>query len=288
MHSCRCSQPLTPLPATLRPNLECSTQGLDCSSEAFLPYITGGYEVYANNPNSVLPCIVKSWPYLAAHCLQYAKGEFEFEFSIVPQPKNVSCVLQSKSAPKDRENYLLVVERIALSLLHVTSFDQCVSWARALYDEYVWRVEDTVLEHPEEQLEKGVRFWSAPKRFPCVENCVFDWKDEDCRRFVLAAAVLKARCCGVDVPDAASFDGFAQCQSSRQNPLFSQRSERDKIMRRRACDQALEDAEDAAAEADVAAEEEEIRRLVSIASADSRDTRRPQPVYFNKDDAAHM
>jgi hypothetical protein len=198
----------------------------------------------------------------------------------------VSCVLKSKSAPKDQDNYLLVVERIALSLLHVTSFDQCVSWGRALYDEYVWRVEDTVMEHPEEQLEKGVRFWSAPKRFPCFENCMFDWKNEDCRRFVLAAAVLKARCCGVDVPDAASFDSFAHYQSSCSHPLFSQRSERDKIMRRRAAnDEALDDA---AAGADVAAEEEEIRRLVSIASADSCDARRLQPAYFNKDDAAHM
>ncbi len=151
----------------------------------------------------------------------------------------------------------------------------------------MWRVEDIVLEHPEEKLEQnGVLFWSAPNRFPCFENCVFDWKNEDCRRFVLAAAVMKARCCGVGVPDAASLDGFAQCQSSRSHPLFSQRSERDKIMRRRATnDQALKDA---AAAADVAAEEEEICRLVSIASADSHDTRRLQPVYFNKDDAAHM
>ncbi len=229
---------------------------------------------------------MKSFPYLAVHCLQYAQGEFAFEFSIVPQHKNILCVLQTQDAPRDQDNYLLVLERISLSLLHVTTFTQCVAWARDLYDEYLWKIEDTVLEHPEDEVDEGVLFWSPPKRFPCAGEYAFNWEDEDCRRFVMAAAILKARCCGVAVHPASDIHIDMQRPQARSQPLFSQLSARKKITTARA--NKLQALAESVVEACSTAESEEICRLVSIASSPPPDHRRIQPVYFNKDDPAHM
>ena len=267
-----------------RPNLECGTHGLQCSASAFLPFITGGYEYYADDPNSVLPCTVKSFPYLAVHCLQYAQSEFAFEFSAVPHPKNVGCVANGQCVPKDQDNYLLILERIAMSLLHITTFAECVAWARALHDEYAWRIEDIILEHPEDEMENDVPFWSPPKRFPCTKQLAFDWEDELCRRFVISAAVLKARSCGVAVPDTGNID--LQWLQAPSSPLFSQRSQRDKI--RIARETARQATDDSAIEAQSAAESDEVRRLVSVASSSHEDQQRFQPIHFNKDDPLHM
>jgi hypothetical protein len=117
---------------TSRSNIECGTEGLECAASTLLPFITSSYEYYAQSVNSTLPCTVKSFPYLAVHCLQHAQGEFAFEFSIVPHAKNVARVLKAKEAPKEQENYLLIVERIALSLLHIRTFEDCMVWGRQL------------------------------------------------------------------------------------------------------------------------------------------------------------
>lgn len=286
---CFCTRffkPHSPSSSANRPNLECATGGLDCQSHSFLPFLTDGYQASSDVSNSSLPCTKKFFPYLAVHCLQYAQGEFELEFSIVPHKENLSCVLQGRDSPRKQENHLLILERITLSLLHVTTFEQCVAWARALYDEYLWRVEDTVLEHPEDEIEGGVPFWSAPKRFPCAREHAFNWDDEDCKCFVKSAAILKARTCGVALPQEGEIDIDTNWLHPQNQPLFSQLSERKKIVSRRA--NRLKAQEDLAVDADAAAEADEIRRLVSIATAAPPDNLRIQPIYFNKDDPAHM
>ena len=204
---------------------------------------------------------------------------------MVPNPKNVACVLSENRAPTDQDNHLLILERIAGALLHVTTFAECVAWARALYDEYVWRIEDIVLEHPEDEVASGVRFWSPPKRLPRLADFAFDWQDDLCRSFVMSAAVLKARCCGVAVCAMSDID-MQWLQPSK--PLFSQRSIRDKIItaRETATHQAIEGS--AIEASSTAEEEEEVCRLVSVAASSSRDLQRIQPIHFSKDDPTHL
>jgi hypothetical protein len=192
-----------------------------------------------------------------------------------------------KDAPREQENHLLILERIALSCLNVTTFAECVTWARDLYDEHLWRIEDTALEHPEDEVdERGARFWTAPKRFPTVKEFAFDWLDEDCRKFVVSAAVLKAKSCGVALQNVSEVEIDSSWLKPRTQPLYSQRSAREKMMMARASrQQALEAC---SVEASAAAEADEVHRLVAIASSSPHDHSRITPLYFDKDDSTHM
>jgi hypothetical protein len=265
--------------------------GLTCEASAFLPFLTNVFVPSADGAtNGAVPCTIKSFPYLPAHCLQYARGEFDFEFSVVPSQKTLSCMLQDRKAPDHLDNYLLAMERIALSLLHVTTFEQCVAWARQLYDEYLWKLEDTLLEHPQDEVDDhGVPFWSAPKRLPRHASHAFDWQNDECKAFVIAAAVLKAKTCGVPVPPAGEHGDIhveSQWLVARSRALFSQVSERRSIEIRR--DNKLRQSGDKIAEHDKTAQDAEEARLVSVASSAPCDHQRIQPIMFNKEDPAHM
>jgi hypothetical protein len=209
-----------------------------------------------------------------------------FEFFTVPQPKNIQCVLESGTVPYSEDSRMLLLERIVLSLFQIHNFGDCVRWARSLYDEYLTRIQDIILEHPENEIDTkdGGKFWSPPKRFPSIQDAVFDWQDDLCKRFVLAAAVLKSRSCSIALPEAV--DISEEWLSPRSCPLFSQWSQRQTIQRTLASAHCTVD--DSAHAADSAAEAAEIERLISLAQSSPPDRTQFQFFAFDKDDPAHM
>ncbi len=270
--------------------------GLKCSASPFLPFVTGVYKPGSadGTANSDLPCTIKSFPYLPTHCLQFARGEFDFEFTIVPSQKQF---LQDGKLPSHLENSLLILERIVHSLLPVTTVEQCVAWGRQLYEEYLWKLEDTLLEHPQDEVDDhGVKFWSAPKRLPHPASHAFDWQNDECKDFVIAAAVLKAKTCGVPVPPAGAHGDIhiePQWLEAPTCALFSQVSERESIMIRRENKlRKPSEHKDAYSEFTYQlqqAEEDLVSSAIKTFSASSpSDHQRIQPIMFNKEDPTHM
>jgi hypothetical protein len=174
-------------------------------TSVYLPHITNPYAGGSDDdPSAAIPmCTLKEFPSNAAHCVAFAKSEFIMEFSKVPA--FTKSVLHHNEKPNDPDN-LLILERISESMVTMSSFEQCVAWAIGLYLEYMFRIRTTTLEHPQDEVTDSGLFWTAPKRFPLTSE--FNESDALMRSFVFAAAVLKAKTCGIVVPERSVFRSF--------------------------------------------------------------------------------
>jgi hypothetical protein len=187
-------------------------------TSVYLPHITNPYKGNSDDdPAAGIPvCTIKEFPSNAAHCLSFAKSEFIMEFTKVPA--FTKSVLHRNEQPNDPDN-LLILERISESMVTMSSFEQCVTWAIGLYHEYVFRIRTLTLEHPQDEMTDTGMFWTAPKRFPVTSE--FNESDPLLRSFVFAAAVLKAKTCGIVVPDRSVFRSFPLKGATGEGQLVS-------------------------------------------------------------------
>jgi hypothetical protein len=278
--------------------LECGTQGLQFSSSVYLPHITAPYVGGSDDdPGAAVPiCTIKEFPTNAQHCLMFAKSEFIMEFTNVPI--FTKSVLQNKEKPADSES-LLILERVAYSMANLSSFEQCLSWARFLYDEHMFRTETLILEHPENEITDTGKFWTPPKRFPSI--AAFDSSDPLARNFVHSAAILKAKTCGIAVPDNLGPSPFKLAKVDLEQAPICYAAERSHKLALKMLEVAPPDggadmeeikSRQIELEAKHAAfkETEAFKILAGLTHPSEKDVAISnfQSIDFNKDDAAHM
>ncbi len=268
-----------------------------CFCHSYVPHITGPYVGGSDDdPAAAVPiCTIKEFPYSDQHCLVFAKSEFMFEFTTVPQ--SAESVLSRHEKPLDSDR-LLILERIAGAMVPVSTFDDCIMWACALYDEHVYRTHTIVLEHPEDEVTETGRFWQPPRRFPSTQ--AFDWADPIARNFVLAAAVLKAKTCGIAPPDYND-QHTAPAKVARVEPCEPTVSYAAERRHKLALQQLDHASRDASADLDHikrlqseeqtkyhAFKEAETERTLASLLKLSCPTRTFHSIDFNKDDVSHM
>jgi len=226
----------------------------------------------------------------------FAKSEFIMEFTNVPI--FTKSVLQNKEKPADSES-LLILERVAYSMANVSSFEQCLSWARFLYDEHMFRTETLTLEHPENEITDTGKFWTPPKRFPSI--AAFDSSDPLARNFVHSAAILKAKTCGIAVPDNFGPSPFKLAKVDLEQAPICYAAERSHKLALKMLEVAPPDggadmeeikSRQIELEAKHAAfkETEAFKILAGLTHPSEKDVAISnfQSIDFNKDDAAHM
>ena len=193
-----------------KPLLESGTLGAKCNTQAVIPGLTENYGASRDPPEKSAPmCTLHSFPHNIDHCLTWARSEFEGAMD--KGPAEAGAYLADRAAwaagvraaadGAAREQAARVAA--ALGSEAVADWAGAVAWARRTFQAaFHDRVAQLAHTFPEDATTStGARFWSPPKRFPRPLD--FDQADPAQASLIQAAAILKARVYGVEVPAAA-------------------------------------------------------------------------------------
>ena len=190
-----------------QPCLNLGTTGLSLSTDSIIPHITTTYS-NMRGPSTApqeLNCQERTVPKTIHHCISLAKRQFELLFV---------------GLPKDEE---------PLSLMDVCDWNECVVWARMLFD---WCNESWV-EDVKRQWHASDPIWQGRALPDVVE---FDHLDELVQEFIGSAAVLKSVASGIAVPsemNGQKKNAFAAIARAASSPEFARLTKNaDKVVSR--------------------------------------------------------
>lgn len=187
-----------------KPLLESGTLGTMGNTQIVVPGITESYGSSRDPPEKSIPiCTLKNFPNAIEHCLQWARDDFEGNFT--GQAGSALQYLKDPAVFTDKTRKLPGNEPIttASGVLDFlvkdkpADFAQCIAWARRLFEErYVNQIKQLLHNFPPDQkTSSGAPFWSGPKR--CPTALAFDATNETHRDYVVAAAHLRAENYGI-------------------------------------------------------------------------------------------
>lgn len=177
--------------------LESGTLGTKGNVQVVLPDVTESYSSSQDPPEKSIPiCTLKNFPNAIEHTLQWARDSFEGLFTQGPETVN-----QYINDPKfmERTNKLQgmqlleTLESIEKAVLgKPNNFQDCVAWARLLFQEYFDnQITQLLFNFPPNQVtSSGAPFWSGPKR--CPKPVKFDPNEDLHMDFITSAANLYA------------------------------------------------------------------------------------------------
>ncbi|XP_013411882.1 ubiquitin-like modifier-activating enzyme 1 [Lingula anatina] len=211
-----------------KPLLESGTLGTKGNVQVVIPHLTESYSSSQDPPEKSIPiCTLKNFPNAIEHTLQWARDRFEGLFTqeaesaaqYLTDPKFVERVskLQGSQPMATMEDV-----RKALVDERPTSFEDCVKWARNLFEfHFNNTIRQLLFNFPADQVtSSGQPFWSGPKR--CPHALEFDANVETHLDFVFAAANLRAEMYGF--PQNRSRPEVAKMASKVVVPKFEPKS----------------------------------------------------------------
>merc|ERR1711963_195071 len=186
------------------PLLESGTLGTKGNTQVVIPDVTESYSSSHDPPEKAIPiCTLKNFPNQIEHTLQWARDQFEGTFTQEPLSAS-QYLVEVDFVEKTRKlqgsqpvETLEVVKRVLVDECP-KSFEDCVAWARKLFQDLFHSSIAQLLHNfpPDQQTSSGQPFWSGPKRCPKVLN--FDPNIDLHLDFVLAAANLLAAVYGIE------------------------------------------------------------------------------------------
>lgn len=181
-----------------KPLLESGTLGTKGNTQVVLPYLTESYASSHDPPEKEFPmCTIRSFPNRIEHTIAWAK-EYMFEKCFVKAPQTVNLYLTQPNyidtLLKQGGNQKEVLETIRnyLTTERPRSFEDCIAWARMLFEtEFANRIQQLLHNFPKDSTTSGGSpFWSGPKRAP--DPLKFDPNNKTHFDFIIAAANLHA------------------------------------------------------------------------------------------------
>lgn len=185
-----------------KPLLESGTLGTKANVQVVIPHLTESYSSSQDPPEKSIPiCTLKNFPNAIEHTLQWARDTFEGEFKGPIETANLYL-----SDPKFMERTMKLQGTQPIETLDTvkkvlvdykpTSFEDCVTYARLLFEEnYANNIKQLLFNFPADQVtSSGAPFWSGPKR--CPHPLEFDPTNDVHVDFVESAANLKAEIYG--------------------------------------------------------------------------------------------
>ncbi|XP_064632231.1 ubiquitin-like modifier-activating enzyme 1 isoform X2 [Lineus longissimus] len=184
--------------------LESGTLGTKANVQVVIPHLTESYSSSQDPPEKSIPiCTLKNFPNAIEHTLQWARDMFEGLFS--QQAENAHQYLND---PKFMDRTMKMQEEQAYDVIKSVkkclcddrpkSFQDCVTWARLLWEEnFVNTIKQLLFNFPaDSKTSSGTPFWSGPKR--CPQVIPFDTGNDMHFDFVMSAANLKAEMYGIN------------------------------------------------------------------------------------------
>jgi len=181
-----------------KPLLESGTLGTKGNVQVVIPHLTESYSSSQDPPEKSIPiCTLKNFPNAIEHTLQWARDQFEGLFR---QPVETAQQYLTDAKFLDRTLKMAGTQPIetleAVKTVLVdnrpNTFDDCVAWARLLWeDNYSNSIRQLLFNFPADQLtSSGAPFWSGPKR--CPHALTFSVDNPTHLDYVVAAANLRA------------------------------------------------------------------------------------------------
>lgn len=153
-----------------KPLLESGTLGLKGNTQVILPDQTESYQSSQDKTEEFIPiCTLKNFPYEIAHCIQWAREQFEKLF-VLP----FKSYSELKAIPSDKLQIKL--KSIQLNeLIEIESYLDYINSANnfkymEFYNEnYRQNIYNLIKKFPEDYItEEGEKFWSGTKKFPHI------------------------------------------------------------------------------------------------------------------------
>ena len=156
-----------------KPMLESGTLGTKGSIQTVIPYLTESYSSLQDPPEQHIPmCTIKLFPYKFEHTVQHARDIFEGYFNRIPASYDSWARDSEARETSDRKNITelkQIYEDIVLLSKGCLNFKCCINvaykqWYKLFHDSIVQLISD----HPEDESDDGIPFWSGDKIFPKV------------------------------------------------------------------------------------------------------------------------
>jgi ubiquitin-activating enzyme E1 len=173
--------------------------------QCIIPHVTECYSSSTDPPERNVPvCTLRHFPNAIEHTIQWARDKFEglFTNSMIDSEKFLSDenYLDELTA-KCTKSTLETLESIKKSLIDEKpkDFQDCVAWARTLFEElYTNQIRQLLFNFPPDQImpKSGQPFWSGAKKKP--SPIIFDVNQRLHIDFILSAANLRAEMYGIE------------------------------------------------------------------------------------------
>lgn len=152
------------------PLLESGTLGLKGNVQIVIPNLTESYQSSTDQAEESIPvCTLKNFPYEIAHCIQFAREQFESQFVQPFQTYNSLKKLDEhklkEKLDKSMPNELFDIHS-NLNLIKNSTFEMFCEFYNQHYRQ---KIHDLIIQFPENHVTNdGERFWSGTKKFPKV------------------------------------------------------------------------------------------------------------------------
>ena len=162
-----------------KPLVESGTLGLKGNVQVILPNLTESYGSTTDKAEDQIPiCTLKNFPYEIAHCIQWAREQFESLFIMPFQTYNK--LKKDSTKLEDKLNKMLPNEIYEIyQNINIIKTNTNEMFAEFYNQHYRQKIFDLINQFPENHVtDDGEKFWSNIKRFPKVIN--FDITNQLC------------------------------------------------------------------------------------------------------------
>jgi ubiquitin-activating enzyme E1 len=180
-----------------KPLLESGTLGTKGNTQAVLPRMTESYSSSHDPPEKEIPlCTLRSFPNKIEHTIAWARQMFDNCFIRSPETVNLYLTqpnyLESTLKQGGNEKATLTTIRDYLTTDRPRTFEDCIAWARLLFEKlYNNEIQQLLYNFPKNvETSGGTPFWSGPKRAP--DPLQFDHENATHLSFIIAGANLHA------------------------------------------------------------------------------------------------
>ena len=152
-----------------KPLLESGTLGLKGNVQVILPHLTESYGSTTDKAEDQIPiCTLKNFPYEIAHCIQWAREQFESIFIMPFQTYNK--LKKDSSKLEEKLNKILPNEIYEIyTNLNLIKTNPNEMFSEFYNQHYRQKIFDLINQFAEDHItEDGEKFWSNIKRFPKV------------------------------------------------------------------------------------------------------------------------
>lgn len=180
-----------------KPLLESGTLGTKGNTQVVLPNITESYSWSQDPPEQSFPmCTLRSFPNKIEHTIAWARELFDTNFVKTAETVNLYLTqpnyLETTLKQSGNEVATLETLRDYLKTDRALTFEDCVSWARMIFEkQYNNAISQLLYTFPKDSVSStGTPFWSGPKRAP--DPITFDATNPTHFTFLVAATNLHA------------------------------------------------------------------------------------------------
>ena len=165
-----------------KPLLESGTLGLKGNTQVVLPNKTESYGSTTDKQEEQIPiCTLKNFPYEIAHCIQWAREQFESLFVLPFQTYNKLKKFQNENKLKENLDKMMPNEIYDIhQYIDIINNNYKYALCKFFNGNYRQKIFELITKYPKEHItENGEKFWAGTRKFPNVID--YDESEQTCK-----------------------------------------------------------------------------------------------------------